>query len=76
MNEIDGSSSVTTTVSGVGASMLAMAPKLDLRADFESSAKMRSMLNLTSSEVSALPEWKVTPGLSVNVYVRPSSLTV
>ncbi len=76
MNEMDGSASVTTTVSAVGASMLSMAPKLDLRADCESGAKTFSMLNLTSSDVSGLPEWKVTPGLSVNVYTRPSSLIV
>ena len=54
MNEMDGSASVTTTVSGAGASMDAMAPKLDLRADWESSARTLSMLNLTSSDVSGL----------------------
>ncbi len=47
--------------------MSAITPKLDLRAETESSAVTASTLDFTSAEVSGSPEWKVTSSRSVIV---------
>ena len=44
-----------------------MGPKLDLRADWESSAMTASTLVFTSAEVRGAPEWNATPSCSVTV---------
>lgn len=75
-SEIDRAISVMTTVFASGVSMPEITASCDLRADWEPSARTRSMLDFTAALVSGLPEWKLTPSRRVNVYVRPSSLAV